>query len=147
LNFLKTCNIIKISITKARCVKNGIKVPHKCPVCGQKDMYISKLQCRVCGTTIENQFEFSKFLRLSEDQIEFVEAFLKNRGNFKEMERELGLSYPTLRSRLENILEVLGLKQEKENESSSALVVLEMLENGEITADEAIKILKEEGLR
>ena len=125
----------------------GFKVPHKCPVCGQKEMYIAKIKCKVCGTAMENQFEFNKFLRLSEDQIEFVEAFLKNRGNFKEMERELGLSYPTLRSRLENILEVLGLKQEKENESSSAFVVLEMLENGEITADEAVKILKEEGLR
>lgn len=122
------------------------KIPEKCPVCEQSSMYIAKLQCNVCGTVIENRFEFNKFLRLSEEQIKFVEAFLKNRGNFKEMERELGLSYPTLRARLENILDVLGIREGKDTRSSTTMDILNMLENGEITADEAIRILKEDNL-
>jgi len=119
-----------------------VKLINRCPVCNS-DLHIVKLQCSTCGTTIENHFEFNKFLRLSEDQLYFVEVFLKSRGNFKEMERELGISYPTIRSRLDSILLTLGLKED-EAKKHNTLDVLDMLERGEITPDEAIKILKEE---
>ncbi|ACM59385.1 hypothetical protein B0S90_0505 [Caldicellulosiruptor bescii] len=118
-----------------------VKLLSKCPVCGS-GLEIVRLRCPSCKTTIENSFEYNKFMKLTDEQLQFVEMFLKARGNFKEMERELGLSYPTLRARLESILEVLGLKDSGKRQDT--IEVLEMLERGEISPDEAIKILKEE---
>ncbi len=118
-----------------------VKLLSKCPICGS-GLEIIKLRCPSCRTTIENNFEYNKFMKLTDEQLQFVEMFLKARGNFKEMERELGLSYPTLRARLESILEVLGLKDIGKRQDT--IEVLEMLERGEISPDEAIKILKEE---
>lgn len=120
----------------------GLRLINKCPICGS-NLEIVKVRCTSCNTTIENHFEYNKFMKLSEEQLYFVEVFLKTRGNFKEMEKELGLSYPTIRSRLDSILEVLGLKTSN-SKNQSAIEILQMLEQGEISPEEAIKMLKEE---
>ncbi|MFC9539890.1 DUF2089 domain-containing protein [Lysinibacillus sp. NPDC056959] len=113
-----------------------------CPVCS-KILKITKLQCSHCHTTIENEFELSKLASLSKDQLHFVEVFLTCRGNIKEVEKELGISYPTVRGKLTDIISSLGYEQKKKNEVDEKKVVT-MLENGEITPEEAIKLLKEE---
>lgn len=118
------------------------KVFTNCPVCS-KTLKITKLQCSYCHTTIENEFELSKLASLSNDQLHFVEVFLTCRGNIKEVEKELGISYPTVRGKLTDIISSLGYVQKKKNEVDEKKVVT-MLENGEITPDEAIKLLKEE---
>ena len=112
-----------------------------CPVCS-KTMKITKLQCSNCQTTIENEFELSKLASLSKDQLHFVEVFLTCRGNIKEVEKELGISYPTVRGKLTDIISSLGYLQKKKNEVDEKKVVT-MLENGEITPDEALELLKE----
>lgn len=113
-----------------------------CPVCS-KSLKITKLHCNYCQTTIENEFELSKFTSLSQEQLQFVETFLVCRGNIKEVEKELGISYPTVRGKLNDIITSLGYDQQKKNETDEKKIVL-MLEKGEITPEEAIKLLKGE---
>lgn len=113
-----------------------------CPVCS-KQLKITKLQCTHCQTTIENEFELSKFSALSQEQLQFIEIFLKSRGNIKEVEKELGVSYPTVRGKLDDIISSLGYSTNKKVEIDKKKVVM-MLEKGEISAEEAISMLKEE---
>lgn len=118
------------------------KIITNCPVCS-KTLKVSRLHCSHCHTTIENEFELSKLASLSKEQLHFVEIFLTCRGNIKEVEKELGISYPTVRGKLNDIISALGYEPKKKNEVDEKKVVT-MLENGEITAEEAIKLLKEE---
>lgn len=113
-----------------------------CPVCS-KTLKITKLNCTHCHTTIENEFELSPFSSLSKEQLHFVEVFLICRGNIKEVEKELGISYPTVRGKLTDIITSLGYETKKKNEVDEKKVVA-MLENGEISTEEAIRLLKEE---
>src|SRR6476646_9101481 len=114
----------------------------ECPVCG-KQLKITKLQCTHCHTVIENEFELSNFASLSKEQLNFIEIFLKCRGNIKEVEKELGVSYPTVRGKLDDIISSLGYSPTKKVETDRKKVIL-MLEKGEITAEEAISILNGE---
>jgi hypothetical protein len=79
-----------------------------CPVC-QGELSITRLHCRSCGTALEGEFGVGRFGRLEREQLAFLESFLRARGNLKELERELGISYPTVRGRLETLLRTLGL--------------------------------------
>lgn len=112
-----------------------------CPVCS-KQLKIMKLQCTHCHTTVENEFQLSKFAALGKEQLHFIETFLKCRGNIKEVEKELGISYPTVRGKLDDIISSLGFSINKKTEIDKRKVVT-MLEKGEITAEEAIQLLKE----
>jgi hypothetical protein len=79
-----------------------------CPVCAG-ELEISRLHCASCGTTIEGEFGVGRFGRLSREQMTLLESFLRSRGNLKEMERALGISYPTVRARVESLVQALGL--------------------------------------
>ena len=118
------------------------KVITNCPVCNET-LKITKLHCSHCHTTIENEFELSKLASLSKEQLHFVEVFLTCRGNIKEVEKELGISYPTVRSKLTDIITSLGYVLEKEKNGVDEKKIVSMLENGEITPEEAIKLLKD----
>lgn len=118
------------------------QVISQCPVCSET-LKITKLHCSHCQTTIENEFELSKLASLSSEQLRFVEVFLTCRGNIKEVEKELGISYPTVRGKLNDVVGSLGYETKKKNEADEKKII-SMLENGEITSDEAIKLLKEE---
>jgi hypothetical protein len=78
-----------------------------CPVCSS-ELAVTRLHCRSCGTTLEGDFSVGRFGRLNRDQITLLESFLRSRGNLREMERELGISYPTVRSRVEALVRALG---------------------------------------
>ncbi|MCJ7842577.1 DUF2089 domain-containing protein [Lederbergia sp. NSJ-179] len=115
-----------------------------CPVCSQK-LKVTKLQCSHCHTTIENDFELSSWATLTSEQLHFIEIFLKSRGNIKEVEKELGISYPTVRGKLNDVISALGYTEKKEMKSKTEeKQVISMLEKGEITADEALRLLKDE---
>jgi len=79
-----------------------------CPVCAG-ELAISRLHCRTCGTTLEGEFGVGRFGKLSREQMALLESFLRSRGNLKEMERALGISYPTVRARVEALVQALGL--------------------------------------
>lgn len=112
----------------------------RCPVCDD-ELKVSKLSCPNCHTHIEGDFTMCKFCRLTNEQKYFVEIFIKSRGNIKEIEKELGISYPTVRNRLEDIISSLGYKPDY-NKDVDKKEILEKLKNGDITTDEAIKLLK-----
>ena len=78
-----------------------------CPVCSG-ELAVTRLHCRACGTTLEGDFNVGRFGRLSREQMAVLESFLRSRGNLRDMERELGLSYPTIRSRVEALVRALG---------------------------------------
>jgi len=128
------------------------KMPHRCPVCDH-EMRISKLTCTHCPTKIEGDFSSCKFCRLPAEQLAFMEAFIKCRGNIKEVEKELGISYPTVRSRLDSVIEALGYSVEKDKEKDKEKVdsqeesmrrqrILEALERGDISAQEATRQMR-----
>ena len=79
-----------------------------CPVCSGA-LSVTRLHCGTCGTSIEGDFNVGRFGRLTREQMTLLESFLRSRGNLREMERELGLSYPTVRSRVDAVIRALGL--------------------------------------
>ena len=87
-----------------------------CPVC-EGELTISRLHCRSCGTALEGEFGVGRFGRLSKEQMSLLESFLRSRGNLKEMERELGISYPTVRGRVDALVRALGLAEGDEDRS------------------------------
>ena len=79
----------------------------RCPVCGD-ELAVTRLHCGSCDTQIEGRFQLGRFQRLSAEQLAFVEVFVKNRGIIKDVEAELGISYPTVRARLDDALRAMG---------------------------------------
>lgn len=122
------------------------KVISRCPICGQK-LKVVKLRCEHCDTALENDFSLTAFDYLTPDEQYFAETFLKCRGNIKEVEKELKISYPTVRARLDQVIAALGGRpapaegQSKQRKKE----ILDALERGELTAEEAVAQLKENG--
>ncbi|WMJ76468.1 MULTISPECIES: DUF2089 domain-containing protein [unclassified Sedimentibacter] len=124
------------------------KAPSKCPVCGEK-LSITKLGCHKCSTFIEGDFEPCEFCSLPEDDLNFLKTFIKCRGNIKDVEKEMGISYPTVRGKLDTVIKSLGLEispkgVEKENEIKKSLrsEILEKLSKGELSPKEATEKIK-----
>ncbi len=116
-----------------------------CPVCGD-EMIITSLKCPSCQTTINGTFKLDKFSKLKKDHLEFIEVFVKSRGNIKEVERELGISYPTVRNKLDDVIHALGhdIQESPDDEmAEKRKEVLARLESGEINASEAVEELGE----
>ena len=115
----------------------------KCPVCNS-DTEVTRISCDKCGTSIEGHFQLCKFCRLTPEQKKFLDAFIKCRGNIKEVEKELGISYPTVKNKLEDVAGALGHKRQPESEDTSKKKeILDKLNSGEISVDEAIELLSE----
>jgi hypothetical protein len=115
----------------------------RCPVCGE-ELEVTRLSCNHCYTNIEGDFSLCKFCKLSNEQKNFVEVFIKNRGNIKEIEKELGISYPTVRNKLEDVIAALGYSPKYTESKVNKKEVLEKLSKGDISSEEAIKLLKGE---
>ncbi len=112
-----------------------------CPVCSKK-LKVTRLKCFNCKTVIESDFELDKFNYLTKEQKYFVEIFIKNRGNIKEIEKDIGISYPTVRRNLDEVIKALGYNVNKDEEEINKKEVLDKLSKGEISSEEALKILK-----
>jgi hypothetical protein len=89
-----------------------------CPVCSG-ELAVTRLHCRACGTTLEGEFSVGRFGRLTKEQLALLESFLRSRGNLRDMERELGISYPTVRSRVEALVRALGFGPRDGEESAA----------------------------
>jgi|SRR5690554_2459335 len=111
-----------------------------CPVCSDK-LIATRLTCQVCHTEISGEFELSRFSNLSKEELYFVETFVKVYGNIKEMEKELNVSYPTVKKNLDSIVKKMGYTQ-KEDDQEMSNDVLDKLQKKEISVDEALKLLK-----
>lgn len=117
-----------------------------CPVCGDK-LEVTRLHCRSCDSALEGHFDTGRLGRLSPEQLTFVETFLRCEGKLNRMERELGLSYPTLRSRLSEVIRQLGFPVGAEANGLSAEERQQLLDDlavGRISTDEAMRLLEGE---
>jgi hypothetical protein len=124
-----------------------------CPVCSN-ELVVTRLHCASCGTTLEGDFSVGRFGRLNRDQTLLLESFLRSRGNLRDMERELGISYPTVRSRVEALVRALGFGPRSDDEpeatepdkaidrASARQAILERLAAHDITADEAAAAIR-----
>jgi hypothetical protein len=124
------------------------KAPGKCPVCGEK-LSITKLGCPKCSTAIEGDFQPCEFCRLPEEDLEFIKVFIKCRGNIKDVEKELGISYPTVRGKLDSAIRGLGFEistketlKEIDDKANARNEILDQLSKGEITSKVATEKLK-----
>ena len=115
-------------------------IPGECPVCSG-ELKIDSISCTECDMKMTGTFYVSGFSKLSPKQLEFVKAFIKCKGSIKEMEKELGISYPTVKSRLDEVAGALGLAVEPEPEKGNT-DILESLDKGELSIEEAVNIIK-----
>src|SRR6185437_15653583 len=135
-----------------------------CPVCSN-ELAITRLHCGSCGTTLEGEFSVGRFGRLNRDQIALLESFLRSRGNLRDMERGLGISYTTVRARVEALVRALGFGPrdagpEADDEAGDAdavasatatadavasgrRAILERLSRKELSAEEAATAIRE----
>ena len=119
------------------------KAPSVCPVCGG-EYEISTLTCSKCKSELSGRFEGCEFCALTENEKSFLAAFIRCRGNIREVEKELGISYPTVRNRLDGIIARLGYNTRPIDPAAvkeGRDTILQQLENGEISADEAAELL------
>ncbi len=120
--------------------------PSKCPVCGG-DMTVTRLKCENCGTELNGSFSPCRFCRLEDRYLQFVETFLRCRGSIKEVEKALGVSYPTVKNMLDAALNALGFDERPElravREEEERADILNRLANKEIDVDTAIEALNQ----
>lgn len=115
--------------------------PTACPAC-QGSMQISELRCSGCGTTVRGDFPLSPLGSLTDDQLDFIKTFVLSRGNIKEVESRLGISYPTVRNKLDDAISALSGQTAQ---AMSRSEVLEALESGKISAAQAVELLDRAG--
>ena len=120
---------------------------NRCPVC-KSELTVTRLQCSTCDTVVEGRFTSGHFASLSPEQIEFVITFVRCEGKINRMEQEVGLSYPTIRNRLHEIIRTLGFEpgrdETPELEAEVRSSAIADLEAGKITAEQAMRILRGE---
>ncbi len=133
------------------------KILESCPTCGG-EFAVTELKCVVCETVVRSEYSPCPFCRLSAEDLAFLLVFVRNRGNVKEMERELGVSYWTIRGRLNELITAMGLEPGAEPDDAPAAAgapaarvsnpaerqaILERLRRGEISAEQAAEALRD----
>jgi hypothetical protein len=116
----------------------------KCPVCGES-MIVTRLYCRTCDSALEGHFTLGRFYQLSPDQMAFVETFIRCEGKLTRVQEELSMSYPTVRSRLNEVIRALGYEVQESTarlSSEERSTILAKLASGEISSEEAVALLQ-----
>ena len=127
-------------------------LPTKCPICGG-GITVTRLHCDECDITIEGRFspntQTGPLAQLTPEQLQFVITFVKCEGKLNRMEGELNLSYPTLRSRLQDVVRAMGYEPGRDEAAAAARVtdedrkrILDDLDAGRIDAEQAMKLLQ-----
>jgi len=122
-------------------------LPTRCPLCGG-EITVTRIYCQDCDTTIEGRFTGGPFSQLTQEQLSFVETFIRCEGKITRMEDELDLSYPTIRNRLHEVIRALGYEPGAEEPipgltDEERQRILEDLDKGVISAEEAMRLLQE----
>ncbi|MDI6697012.1 MAG: DUF2089 domain-containing protein [Anaerolineales bacterium] len=122
-------------------------IPSRCPLCGG-ELVVTRIYCRDCDTTLEGRFTSGPFSQLTPEQINFIITFVRCEGKITRMEDEIGLSYPTIRNRLHEVIRALGYEPGSGEESlvlteQERQKILEDLDAGRISAEQAMQMLRE----
>jgi hypothetical protein len=123
-------------------------LPSQCPIC-QGEIIVTRISCRDCNTNVEGQFSSRTFSQLTPEQMDFVETFVRLEGKIKHMEKELEVSYPTIRKKLHDVIQALGYEPGGEDELSvlsdeERQQILNDLDEGKISYEDAMKQLQDE---
>ncbi len=123
-------------------------LPSQCPIC-QGEIIVTQISCRNCDTTINGRFTSRTFSQLSPEQMDFVETFVRLEGKIKHMEKELKVSYPTIRKKLHGVIRALGYEPGGEEDGSTLSdeerqQILNDLDEGKISYEDAMNQLKDE---
>jgi hypothetical protein len=117
----------------------------RCPICDDI-LEVTTLHCRNCDTSIQGHFSLGRFYQLTPEQLEFAETFIRCEGRINRVEEELGISYPTVRNRLNEVIRALGYEVREESPaaptSEQRRAILDQLAAGEITPEEAVNLFK-----
>ncbi len=119
----------------------------QCPVC-RDQLIVSRLYCPSCATVLEGRFTLGRLLQLSQDQLDFVETFIRCEGKLNRVQDELGISYPTVRGRLEDVIQSLGYEVERSEQEAVAIsederrAILADLAAGRVSSAEAMRMLQ-----
>jgi hypothetical protein len=108
-------------------------------------MIVTRLHCRNCDSALEGQFSLGRFYQLSPEQLSFVETFIRCEGKLTRVQDELGMSYPTARARLSEVIQALGYEVHEEPppiSSDERKSILEKLAAGELSSEDAVELLK-----
>lgn len=122
-------------------------IPSRCPLCGG-ELVVTRIYCRDCDTTLEGRFTSGPFSQLTPEQINFIITFVRCEGKITRMEDEIGLSYPTIRNRLHEVIRAMGYEPGGGEESvvlteQERQKILEDLDAGRISAEQAMRMLRE----
>lgn len=118
-----------------------------CPIC-RGELHVARLHCPTCDSSIEGDFALGDSYRLNREQLQFLEVFVKNRGSLKDTGAELGISYPTVTNRLNDVLITMGYADRVKPADDPPVTaeqrrdILERLARGEVSADEAARLLR-----
>ena len=120
----------------------------QCPIC-KDTLHVTRLYCPNCDTMIEGHFALGRLYQLSADQLAFIETFVRCEGKINRVGEELGVSYPTVRSRLTDVIRALGYEVGEEEPAATVSdeerkAILEQLAQGKITSEDAVKRLRGE---
>jgi len=115
----------------------------RCPVCSH-GLTVTRLHCDQCGTELGGSFSLGKFQQLRPEQLQFIETFIKCEGKIKDVEEELGISYPTVRARLRDVIRALGYEPSDDTPTPAERrrAILDDLAQKKISVDDAARLLK-----
>jgi hypothetical protein len=119
------------------------RILQECPICSGT-LRVRELYCPRCRIRIQGDFEppHSRLLSLSRKELEFIELFVHLRGNIKEVEKALGVSYPTVRGMLDGVIKNLGYTVGKQPDAEKRMEIIEKVSKGELSAEKAAELLK-----
>ena len=124
-------------------------LPNKCPLCSGS-LEVTEASCLDCGIQIRGHFELAPYRNLDPEQLRFLETFLRCRGIIRDVEAALGISYPTVRGRLDALLNALGFSGEDqpapltaEQKAARRREILAAIQNGTLDADAGLTALQE----
>lgn len=114
----------------------------RCPVCEQ-NLEVTRLYCRHCDTALEGHFSLGRFYQLNPEQLQFVETLVRCEGKLNRTQDELGLSYPAVRSRLNDVIRALGyeVREEAGPSTEQRRTILQDLASGKLSSEEALHLL------
>lgn len=117
----------------------------QCPICRQS-LHVTRLHCRHCDTSLEGHFSLGRLYQLSQEQLQFIETFVRCEGKITRVEQEMGMSYPAVRSRLTEVIRALGYEvgdsAEKTISPEERQAILARISRGELSAEEGIELLR-----
>lgn len=114
----------------------------RCPVC-QGELYVTHLHCRTCDTELVGSFQLGRFAELAPQHLQFIELLVKHRANMGKVAEELGMSYPTARNRMEEVVRAMGYETEDEAISlEKRREIIQRVAAGELSAEDAARMLR-----